>query len=63
MNKRTERAIKAWLALLKEDRSIGAIDDRGTIISYGEAAVEVARFTLRSIIAKRFPRRKKKAGK
>lgn len=64
IGKRTEKAIKAWLKLPKEDRSIGSIYVRGTIVLYDETndegSLEVGRFTLKSIVAKRYPRRKKK---
>ena len=64
MTPRSEAAIAKWLKLPKAERSIGAIDDRGTIILYGEGgAIEVARFTLKSIIAKRLPARKRKGKK
>lgn len=63
IGKNTEKAIKAWLAL--------PVEDRGAIIPAGTGRVELyqinetgrstllARFSIRSIVAKRYPRRKK----
>lgn len=60
MNIRTEKAIKAWLALENEDRSIIIDDSRNPSIELrGESGNLVARFTIKSIVAKRYPRRKK----
>lgn len=70
MNKRSEAAIKAWLKLPKDER-IGYVDeirgnirlcqiegmyDDGTITS----ELQIAKFSVASIIAKRLPARKKK---
>jgi hypothetical protein len=63
MNKRTEKAIAAWLALPWQQR-------RGEVFGGGKAAevllwdrdtsAIIARFTLASILKKRYPARKKK---
>lgn len=69
MNKRTEKAIKKWLKL-PDDRRVGYVDDQ-----YGDVVllncrcralfpdpVEVARFTLASVVKKRYPAKKKRKG-
>jgi hypothetical protein len=69
MNKRTEKAIKEWLKLPRVWRG-GTVDDPpGTVVLYelpcGEPyadPVEVARFTLASVIKKRYPAKKKRKG-
>lgn len=63
VNPRTEKAIKAWLALPEEERTGELID--GAIVLYQSSTNSrpIARFTIRSIVAKRYPRRKKKVAK
>ena len=64
--KRTEAAIKKWLGLPKGKGLLAAQDDKGLIILYGahgdagDPWEEIGRFTLASLIKKRYPRRKKK---
>lgn len=68
MKTRTEKAIKKWLALPFGERrgflSISASSsDRDSIFLYGNLAngehAPIATFTISSIVAKRYPRRKK----
>ena len=69
MNKRTEKAIKKWLKLPLGWRA-GFVDDPiGTVVLVELTAddplpnqVEIARFTLASVIKKRYPAKKKKKG-
>ena len=62
--KRTEAAIKKWLALPKEKRWMRLDTNEGLIrLNQFEAdglSYEIGRFTLASLIKKRYPRRKKK---
>lgn len=62
--KRTEAAIRNWLALLKEKRTILTDSGKGLICLNGRgdsgSNYEIGRFTLASLIRKRYPRRKKK---
>lgn len=68
MNKRTEKAIKKWLAL-NNDRRIGFVIDQVVqlyeIVGKWPASeqVEIARFTLASVIKKRYPAKRKKGAK
>lgn len=60
IGKNTEKAIKAWLKLPEAPRWIGG--QGNTVILYSNEPgynMAIARFTLRSIIAKRGPKRKK----
>ncbi len=60
MNPRTEKAIKAWLKLPPLEKGVYVDQYTGTIGLHHFHKL-VATFTLKSIIAKRLPRRKKKA--
>jgi len=57
ISKRSEKAIKAWLKVPLASR-YSVITDRGRVNLYDQATL-VATFTLKSIIAKRYPRKKK----
>lgn len=63
MNPRTEKAIKAWLALPLDNRGIRA-NTKGQITLFKwlhelESEAElIARFTIASVVTKRFGRRK-----
>jgi len=60
MSKRSEAAIKAWLKCDPTYRN-GALDPiKGNLELYAEDGQLIAIFTLRSIIAKRGPKRKAK---
>ena len=62
--KRTEAAIRKWLALPKHKRWMVTQNTTGSIwlngIGDSGSNYEVGRFTLSSLIKKRYPRRKKK---
>lgn len=62
MNPRTEKAIKAWLKLPPIERG-GYVDPATGAIGLHHHHQVVATFTLRSIIAKRVPKRKKAKAK
>lgn len=68
MNKRTEKAIKKWLAL-NNDRRLGFVIDQVVQLYEivgkwpGTDHVEIARFPLASVIKKRYPAKKKKGAK
>lgn len=63
IGKNTEKAIKAWLKLPIDDRWIGNRGD--TVVLYQRKDdgtghhTAIAKFTVKSIIAKRLPKRKK----
>lgn len=62
LNPRTEKAIKAWLKLPIEERDGQLNLSQGSVHLWRrirEAGETIAVFTLRSIIAKRYPKRKK----
>jgi len=63
MNKRTEKAIAAWLALPAKEKGLQWAQPGSIFLfRYPEGAMpyEVAAFTLASIIKKRYPARKKR---
>ncbi len=72
-SKNTEKAIKAWLALPKEERTAygyhtknnyaGLVLGRRWGPTGDQQYATIAKFTVASIVAKRYPRRKKKVGK
>lgn len=66
IGKSTEKAIKAWLALPKEQREITVSQSRETISLWEHPPRDspnytgiIAKFSIRSIVAKRYPKRKK----
>ena len=64
MNPKTEKAIKAWLKLPSLERGGQLIVSRGGVYLWRISGADrelIAVFTLRSIIQKRYPKRKKKA--
>ena len=66
MNPETKKAIKAWLALPHDRRSIEHFQSKAIhlyeILSGNELGL-IASFTIASIVAKRYPKRKKKVAK
>lgn len=68
IGKNTEKAIRAWLKLPNEDRFISTNSELGRIDlnQYnpdGPIPFLHARFTVKSILAKRYPKRKRKLPK
>lgn len=64
IGKTTEKAIKAWLALPEDRRDCKIVTDKKGpsvwLIVRGESQLSVyAEFTIASIVAKRYPKRKK----
>lgn len=61
MNLRTEKSIKAWLKLPKDQRDLTADPSTQSIrLHLVDNFDPIALFTIESIVKKRMPRRKKK---
>lgn len=66
IGKNTEKAIKAWLKLPKEDRSAQVNVATGKVEllkEFGHSAIIMATYTPQQVINKRLPRRKKAKAK
>lgn len=63
MNPRTEKAIRAWLDLPARRRAGWVCTGSGTVELWDELSpyLPTAKFTLKSIIKKRYPAKKKTA--
>lgn len=61
MNPRTEKAIQKWLDLPEERRYGFVYPDTVELVTWSKdsPSVSIARFTLKSLIKKRYPAKKK----